>query len=289
MMPIIGPVAILLCLTQAANPARARTLIPEFSPKVSSERGVVSLGGSRGWLRTARPLLDFEVVFEFRALTPDAEPGLMIRTHTDPIGWPFKGYRLSLPTNPTKEVASLFVGRKQKVSVHHLGKVHLRPGGEWQHIVVKGNGQRIRLTLNDTLVGEFDIESFGGHVMFDNRKGRVELRNIQISGIDAPIAPGIPTDDDIVRAGGEKPRIKKEVRPLYTRDAMRAKAKGIVLLEAVVQPDGLVGPVRVTKSLHPDLDVAAAAALKQWRFHPAVLNGGPVASVVEIEMTFRLR
>lgn len=286
---MIAAIAILLCLSQAADIPRPASLIPEFRPKASIENGVVSLGASGGWLRTAHPLLDFEVDFEFRGVTPDAQPGLMVRTYSGPRDWPFKGYRLALPTKPQREVESLLVGRKQKVVAHHVGRVDLRPDGEWQRILVRGMGRRIRVMLNGTLVGEFDVESFGGHVMFDNRKGRVELRNIQIRSIDVPFAPGIPSDDDIVKAGGEQPRIRQEVRPVYTRDAMAAKARGIVILEAVVQPDGSVGSVRITKSLHQDLDVAAAAALKRWRFYPAMLNGGPVASVVEIEMTFTLR
>jgi TonB family protein len=70
---------------------------------------------------------------------------------------------------------------------------------------------------------------------------------------------------------------------------MRAMVQGIVTLEAVVSTDGSVGSVRVTRSLHPDLDVSAVAALKAWKFRPATLNGVAVAVLAEVEMSFALR
>lgn len=91
--------------------------------------------------------------------------------------------------------------------------------------------------------------------------------------------------------GVMSPRLLQEVKPNYTADAMRAKIQGIVTLEAVVMPDGSVGPVRVTRSLDPNfgLDQEAERTVKKWRFAPGTRMGQPVAVLVEIEMTFTLR
>ncbi len=91
--------------------------------------------------------------------------------------------------------------------------------------------------------------------------------------------------------GVELPRILREVKPMYTADAMRAKVQGVVELEAVVLPDGSVGDVRVTHSLDPvfGLDEEAIKAVKQWRFVPGTRLGQPVAVLVGIELTFTLR
>jgi protein TonB len=70
---------------------------------------------------------------------------------------------------------------------------------------------------------------------------------------------------------------------------MERKVEGRVDLEAVVLPDGSTGPIRVTGSLDPDLDLSAVAAIRAWRFEPAMLNGKTVPSMVEVEMTFRLK
>jgi TonB family protein len=92
-------------------------------------------------------------------------------------------------------------------------------------------------------------------------------------------------------SGIELPRVLREVRPNYTADAMRAKVQGTVLIEAVVLPDGTVGPVQVVRSLDTvfGLDQEAIKAAKQWRFAPGTRLGQPVSVLVTIELTFTLR
>ena len=52
------------------------------------------------------------------------------------------------------------------------------------------------------------------------------------------------TDDHI-----KPPVVSKRVNPSYTAAAMRAKIQGKVIMQAVVQADGTVSDVRVTRSL----------------------------------------
>jgi TonB family protein len=91
--------------------------------------------------------------------------------------------------------------------------------------------------------------------------------------------------------GVTSPRLTYEKKPGYTGEAMRAKIQGIVVMEAVVLPDGSVGPVKITRSLDPrfGLDEEAIRTVKQWRFAPGTRLGQPVPVLVEIEMTFTLR
>jgi periplasmic protein TonB len=93
-------------------------------------------------------------------------------------------------------------------------------------------------------------------------------------------------------SGITSPRLRKDVKPNYTADAMRAKIQGTVLLEAVVNPDGTVGDVRVTRSLDPTfgLDREAERTVKLWSFYPGTdRTGNPVPVIVAIEMSFTLR
>jgi TonB family protein len=87
------------------------------------------------------------------------------------------------------------------------------------------------------------------------------------------------------------PTVVQEKKPAYTAEAMRAKVQGTVLLEAVVLPDGTVGPVEIVRSLDSTfgLDQEAVKAAKQWRFRPGTRFGEPVAVLVTIELTFTLR
>jgi TonB family protein len=87
------------------------------------------------------------------------------------------------------------------------------------------------------------------------------------------------------------PRLIREVKPNYTGNAMRAKIQGVVTMEAVVNTDGSVGQVQITRSLDSafGLDEEAIRTVKQWRFSPGTRQGVPVPVLVEIEMTFTLR
>ena len=91
--------------------------------------------------------------------------------------------------------------------------------------------------------------------------------------------------------GVETPRLLREVTPRYTAEAMRAKVQGVVLVEAVVRPDGSVGDITVIRSLDKvfGLDEEAIRAARQWRFLPGTRFGEPVAVLVTIELTFTLR
>lgn len=91
--------------------------------------------------------------------------------------------------------------------------------------------------------------------------------------------------------GVSSPRLLKEVKPLYTAEAMRAKVQGVVQLRCVVLPDGSVGRVEVLKSLDSvfGLDQEAIKAARQWRFAPGMRQGEPVAVRVVLELSFTLR
>ena len=58
-------------------------------------------------------------------------------------------------------------------------------------------------------------------------------------------------------------------------------------LELVVEATGSVGDVRVVKSLHPDLDEAAIASARQWRFTPGTSAGQSIPVIVTMEVSFR--
>jgi TonB family protein len=91
--------------------------------------------------------------------------------------------------------------------------------------------------------------------------------------------------------GVTAPRVLREVKPIYTREARENKIQGRVVMEVVVLEDGTVGDVQVTESLDTEygLDAEAVKAVRQWLFRPGTKNGKPVPVKVDIEMTFTLR
>jgi TonB family protein len=107
---------------------------------------------------------------------------------------------------------------------------------------------------------------------------------------DRPEQP--PFQPDIHRPcdpGVELPKLRKDVKPQYTIDAMQRRVEGAVGMQAVVELDGKVRRLRIYHSLDDDLDRVATAALAKWEFTPGTFQGTPVPVVVTIEMTFALR
>lgn len=75
----------------------------------------------------------------------------------------------------------------------------------------------------------------------------------------------------------------------FSDEAVKAKYQGVVMLSAIVGLDGRATDVHVVKSLGLGLDENAMAAVKTWRFTPALgPDGKPAAVRAEIEVTFRL-
>jgi TonB family protein len=80
-------------------------------------------------------------------------------------------------------------------------------------------------------------------------------------------------------------------KPRYTADAMRAKVQGVVVMSAIVLPDGSVTDIQVIRSLDQSfgLDAEAKRTAAQWRFKPGMRLGEPVPVRIKIELEFNLR
>src|SRR5262249_53697394 len=103
----------------------------------------------------------------------------------------------------------------------------------------------------------------------------------------APAVASVPTDGITPTAA---PRGGYQVKPAYPPSARRAGVQGTTLRGGLVAADGHVGDVVVKQSAgHPDLDAAAADAVRRWRFEPARRGSEPVAMWVLLPVEFRLR
>jgi protein TonB len=80
-----------------------------------------------------------------------------------------------------------------------------------------------------------------------------------------------------------------QVQASYTDLAREARLEGTVKLQATVLQDGTLNDIQVVQGLGMGLDEAAVAAVRQWRFRPAMRNGEPVATRLGFEVNFRLR
>ena len=127
-----------------------------------------------------------------------------------------------------------------------------------------------------------------GLVVEEDKKPYIKVENpeqLRIAKTSRPFAPDAARDCD---DGVQLPKVLLEVKPEYSRAAMREKVQGAVVVEIVVAADGTVTDGRVIRSLHPDLDASALRSAKAWRFSSPTVHGQPAAMVVMIELTFRL-
>ena len=93
-------------------------------------------------------------------------------------------------------------------------------------------------------------------------------------------------------AGGPvtQPERVRVVEPDFPREAVKAGVtEAKVLLLAIIDTHGRPGHLRVALSSHPGLgfEAAAIAAVKRWRYRPALQDGEPVAVYFYIEVGFR--
>jgi protein TonB len=104
-----------------------------------------------------------------------------------------------------------------------------------------------------------------------------------------PLAAQDPEIHKVSEAGLTPPRILHKVQPKYSKKARKNKIEGAVTLSIIVDADGKPRDISVKKSLDPDLDQNAIAAVQDWIFKPATKkNGEPVAVYATVEVTFHL-
>ncbi|MEM9459158.1 MAG: TonB family protein [Myxococcota bacterium] len=85
-----------------------------------------------------------------------------------------------------------------------------------------------------------------------------------------------------------KPRPRTKVPVRYTRAARTAGLHGRLILRATVDTKGAVTHVEVLRSIGPEVDEPATAALRAWTFDPATACGRPVAGRFTIARDFTL-
>lgn len=108
------------------------------------------------------------------------------------------------------------------------------------------------------------------------------------------VAPASPPGSVHLPAFGETvevwdlPEVISRAEPIYPVLAEHKRIQGTVVVHALVLPDGRVWETRVTETI-PELEHAAVACVKRWRFRPARLDDGRAVAVwVECPVKFSL-
>lgn len=107
---------------------------------------------------------------------------------------------------------------------------------------------------------------------------------LYVAGARAPVQAATQTNSS--------PKLEYQNSPKYPVRAIRKGEQGMVMLNLVVDEAGRVTKVSIdlAKTTAPvELQTAAAQAASNWLFKPGVEDGLPVASGVEVPVTFLLK
>ena len=107
--------------------------------------------------------------------------------------------------------------------------------------------------------------------------------------INFPATPKFPStwrSDPTSKVSAPKPIIF--VDPTYPEQARKENLSVSLLVKMVVDENGVPTNVVVGKPQGNGFDEAAIAAVKRWRFEPAMRDGKPVPVIVQTVVDFRL-
>jgi protein TonB len=82
-------------------------------------------------------------------------------------------------------------------------------------------------------------------------------------------------------------KLISQPKPQYPPLARQARIQGTVRFNAVIGRDGTIQNLQMARG-HPLLVPAATEAVRQWRYHPTLLNDDPVEVVTQIDVHFTL-
>jgi len=144
---------------------------------------------------------------------------------------------------------------------------------------------RLRSELQD--IDEHLMMSYSVSGPYDPQRAPVNLRIMlrpDGTALQATTAPGT------YRIGGgvSAPVPIYRVDPEYSEEARKAKWQGAVLLQALIDENGVPQTIFVARALGMGLDQKAIEAVQQWRFKPGTKDGQPVPVSANIEVNFRL-
>lgn len=103
----------------------------------------------------------------------------------------------------------------------------------------------------------------------------------------AEAAPAAPASAPV----NTNPRFRRPpAPPQYPQRSVELNQIGVVIIRALVAPDGDTRETLVWRSSgHALLDAAALAAVRRWAFEPAAQDNRRIEAWVEVPVHFRLR
>ncbi len=91
-----------------------------------------------------------------------------------------------------------------------------------------------------------------------------------------------------IGGGVRPPSVIYSVDPEFSEEARKAKFSGNVLVDLIVDEQGMPSHVRVARGVGMGLDEKAVEAVRQYKFKPATKDGKPVKVELTVEVNFQI-
>jgi hypothetical protein len=164
---------------------------PEHTERFRARDGAIVNDGGTGWLRYQKPLKDFELHAEYRAMSKGADSGLFFRATAEsapkPPHWPAKGYQLQvIDAGNNGAIFGHGVAPPKFQRKADVLKDVMKGPGEWQTITLKVIGKHAEAALNGRTITVSDsIERPEGCIGLQGENGHFEWRNLRIKELPA--------------------------------------------------------------------------------------------------------
>jgi TonB family protein len=152
-------------------------------------------------------------------------------------------------------------------------------------IEVKPEGDSVRIFTSTTSTTA--NESSDGAPVEPPAVAMATAMNSEQLGSLTKIPTPMPIAEPRISSGVVEAAIVRRVEPIYPTQARTQRLTGMVTLSATIGMDGNVHDLNVIKG-SPLLAEAAKAAVRQWHYRPATLNGNAIVVQKEISFVFIL-
>jgi len=90
------------------------------------------------------------------------------------------------------------------------------------------------------------------------------------------------------KADYEPPKLIRSVAPVYPAGAKKRGIIGSVSIGVVIDESGAIADAKILESSNTELNEAAIAAVRQWRFTGAKKDGKPIRVYYTIPIVFQI-
>ncbi len=214
---------------------------------------------------------------------PDRRTGLDLTTGPDG-----SMTRLARPLSTVlmKDLQSLLACRPVEGNVAVV-QVTYRPTGQVRSVVTTTHVDPDVCNQVAAIIAALDVAPGAEPI----REGRVDRLVIGLRPGDLSCDRAAPATEATPERVGRRvtaPKKTRNVPPVYPRHVIAERVQGTVIADATITTSGCVVDAVVTQRVNADLDVSALAAIGEWRYQPALVDGTAVPVIMTVTVTFSL-